>query len=164
MSSNGFNGFPLFDRVEHASFVGGGGRGAIAQIFVLDKFVAETLKKSNFVRRTPPKKKPTSTPGPPPPPQQPRSFGIYVYLSTCVCVCARAPLALLPKGNGQDVVPTGKGTSVGPEPNHELSLESCGSVGLPCRPLRLAAQGLAVALLRFFGFPPYIVLCMLWLA
>ena len=39
----------------------------------------------------------------------------------CVCVCVCVPMALLPKGHGQDVVPMGKGKRVGPEPNPALN-------------------------------------------
>ena len=44
----------------------------------------------------------------------------------CLELPDRMLKALLPKGTGWDVAPTGKGRQVGPEPNPELGLNPCG--------------------------------------
>ena len=49
-----------------------------------------------------------------------------------VCVCVCVPKALLPEGNGHDVVPKGKGRWVGPEPDAKLGLKPCGGAVCVC--------------------------------
>ena len=59
---------------------------------------------------------------------------VCVFLYLCVCV----PKVLLPKGNGWDVVPTGKGRQMGrgPDPEPQTPLQGLVAVwGCPCADL-----------------------------
>ena len=77
-----------------------------------------------------------------------QSVGIWlcstlcVRVCVCVCVCARAwaPKALLPKGNGWDVVSMGAGRRLGPDTDPYLTRNPWFGVGV-CVYVRMCALG-----------------------